>query len=368
MARSIRTSRIHASCGSCNNEVGASAARCRCGAERPADGWPRVAQLRVFTSPRGRAGDDEVDTLVAPTPLRPPQRAQEPEPEPVVVPPVVAADAISAAPDASPRPRTPRPAAVYARLGGVFLLTFGLTTASALGTWYGFLHPEHDAAPAPDAPPSAVPAHETPDVVADVASEMDAPIDAPIDAMAPAELDAVEPVAEGAPPLEAGEAATPEPLADPAPTRSPVSPPPRAVRVARVAAPAEPAPVAAPEPFAEPAPRVERPSAAVEVPPEIRALTGTYVGRALGRPLSLALDFGPDGALSANLVVDEGGAVWTRAASGTWSIGADGSVTLALVELAADEPRTWTGDATGGVVSGRVLASGRVKGRFHAAR
>jgi hypothetical protein len=355
LGRNEPRTRLHATCERCGNEVAPDDPTCACGAPRPEGGWPAVAQLVVLPGgPKDSGPKEEAAEVVEPDP---PAAAPEVAPEAAGTEPTVPVRVESA----SPRPRRParEPGAlgIYLRLIGTFVVTFCMTSGLVLGAWFGWLRPERHAQfvqpnPAFVAPPAMV---QPPQVAV---AEPPAP--------APAATEPVEPPADAV--------ADAEPAPEPAPVHhhtyhrpTPPNPTPTVVQVP-APAPAAPEPTtevaAAPVPTRSvvPAPKPE------PVPADVALLSGVYVGRASGRPLSLTLKFQPGDNLAATLMVNDGTDTQTIDATGTWTLGDDGSVTIALVENAVADPKAYSGNVDGAGLSGHIIQGGRNRGRFYASR
>lgn len=365
MARNEPRTRVHASCEQCGHEVSPDDPACPCGASRPESGWPTVTQLVVLpggpAEPSEEPAEEPAEPEAAPPPLAAtaptaPQRAE------------AAAATPAEAEEPLPRrtPREPGALGIYLRLVGAFVVAFGMTAGLVLGAWFGWLRPVRR--PPPPQPNTALVA---PPPVAPRVVVQEPPAPPPV----------LEPAAEPAseePPADAVADAAPAP--EPAPVHHRThhrthhvtrDPQPAAPTVVKVPVKADPAPAPAPVAAAKPASRPAAPPPAPKPPPvpaAVASLSGAYVGRAQGRPLSLTLKFQPGDELAATLMVNDGEDTQTVDATGTWILGDDGSVTIALVENGVADPKAYSGNVDGSRVSGRVTEGRRGRGRFNASR
>lgn len=365
MVKQNRNPRLHARCGECDADLDPEVAVCTaCGVPRPAKGWDVVAELRVYD--RG------------PDPITPPSRP--------------------ASRTSSHRAKERRPptspawsqGSVYAKLVAVYGGSFAGTTFAVLGLW--FIGTSGRATPPPNVPEAAA-------VVAPAAAPPIAPEPDPVDALgddaivdATALVDAVPSFpspgdvdALGAPDVLAGAAVEATPAVEPVEPRrpAPAEPPPSRSR-ASVTPPADPGPparVTAPEPeppIVQPEPPVAPPAALIAARPAVPApakppaaaarLTGTYVGKAAGRPVSIDLEFLAEGDLRVVARVNDGANTRTIDASGQYTLSSDGTATITFVERDVADPSVYSGTADGSVVDGRVTAGGKNKGRLLVAR
>jgi hypothetical protein len=88
----------------------------------------------------------------------------------------------------------------------------------------------------------------------------------------------------------------------------------------------------------------------------------------MGRTLALDLDFKPGGQLGGTIRLHDGTTAIAVPASGTYSIGSDGTVTLSLTETGVAEPAVYSGTMIDKAIDGRVTVAGRSRGKFTAKR
>jgi hypothetical protein len=273
-------------------------------------------------------------------------------------------------------PQEDKPAAkgmsgVYLRLALTFGVYFLVTTMIVLGTWFAVVRPlwvqetERRAEaliPEPAPPPVIIPVPVEPEPVA-VAEVAEEP--ATEESLADADEPEPEPVAARPRPRPRRPAARPAPAPAPPPEPAEEEPEPEVADVeplTPVVTPPAPEPAPEPEVVAPPAP--SRP----KVPAAAARQSGTYVGRAQNRPFSMQLVFRPGGMVQGILEVQRDGEELDIAAAGNYTIGADGVVTIALVETGTADPRVYSGRVYEDQAVGRVSENGRNRGRFRAER
>ena len=111
----------------------------------------------------------------------------------------------------------------------------------------------------------------------------------------------------------------------------------------------------------------DRPAVAVPAEPapapSLPSLSGPYVGQGDAQPMTLDLQFLPEGVLAATIARTGAGSASTLSAEGRYTL--DGrTATILLVERGVAVPLLYSGTVTDGVAEGRVTAVGRADGRF----
>jgi hypothetical protein len=255
-----------------------------------------------------------------------------------------------------------------AKLVGAFGVSFAATAALVLGMWVGLSAGREGAPPAPAQPvqiapaPTAIVAEPArgpepepiaPEPVEEPAAAVPAPAAPPVRPAAASIEPDPEPAVAEAPPATVER---PEPAAEEPET---VERPEVAVASPKVERPAEPAATAA---------AAAAPAASRTVPPEASALSGLYLGKSIGKPISMNLQFQPEGSLRAVVKVRDGETTVSAVAEGTYSVGADGVATIALMETSGDEPNVYSGTVGANVCEGRVTTGGRNRGKFRVER
>ena len=319
-------------CPVCDGQIRGNVERCpQCDAQRPGTGW-----IPVGTDVGAVLSDERVD---------------DPNTNTSAPPPVVPVDApVAARAPAAPVAAKPMTTTgVLLRFFGVFALSTALTAVLVVALGSLFLPPPRVSQPA--APLTvAVPAPSEP-----------APAPAPPIEEAP-ELLTEDPIVEGQTPVE------------------PVAPVPAVVQPAVVQPPVvrpvqtAPAPVIAPEPTTEvapepaPEPILEPVPPQPTVPADVAALSGSYIGRADGKPISMELEFGSEQRLSATLRVAGRDGTEVHQVAGTYTMAPDGSADFSLTDRTDDGVVGYSGSISGAQASGIVTVDGRRRGRFSAGR